>query len=68
MYFTLKRNTHTGGMSLHTEFGYAYCPFCEGDEDPCGTWCALFHLDKKRKCLHQTCSGSGRSIMIELEE
>ena len=58
MKFILKKNTHRGGMNLHTVHGYAFCPFTK-DKAPCGTWCALFRVNEDRKSIHQLC---GKSI------
>ena len=62
--YKLKPNTATGGFSLHTEFGYAYCPF-QQEEVPCGTWCALFRKNEDRKSITLTCSSSVATIFIE---
>ena len=56
MNFRLMGNTEHGGMSLHNNFGYAMCPYKKAPM-PCGTWCALFHLNENRKSVMQACAG-----------
>lgn len=68
MNFTLKRNTMVGGWSLHSQYGYAYCPFINDDFQPCGTWCALFHWNKNRNCIKQICSKTSVFIEVEVQD
>ena len=65
MKFQVKKNTATKGVSLHTEYDYAMCPFRkDAGFVACGSWCALFHYSKSRGAVTQGCS-TNQTIFVE---
>lgn len=66
--FQLKKNTAEGGYSLHTPYGYAWCPFTAESSRACGTWCALFRMsDARGGSVAQMC-GNDAVILLDKED
>ncbi len=63
MDYVLKKNTDTGGFSLHTEFGYAECPHFIPLR-PCGTWCALFRIGGDGRSTSLGCGNSIATVFL----